>query len=302
MGPRGLRAIAERVAGSDGDPGAGPSATGRHRHTQAIFRHPSGRGNGDRNRELAEGRRGAAHEFSPHRRPGDRNFPGRNHVARGCRGDLVGVCARRRPRRCAWVVRRRGVARRRAGLAGGARPQERIPDASRVQHPPLRDRDAPLHQEAGGARSVADAFDDPARLVHDEAERHRRDASHHLARVEPHPPVRARGAGRRLPPGFQAARSDAGRDHGLRRDLAATERGLAGRIRRPVGDSQVSSDPRPGTARRLSDPVVRARDQPSVGGAGRLSASSSSPATMPATSISAIWRPRRANIGIAWRR
>ena len=48
---------------------------------------------------------------------------------------------------------------------------------------------------ARGARPVADALDDPARLVHDEAQRHRRDDPGDLAGVRRAAPVRARRAG-----------------------------------------------------------------------------------------------------------
>ena len=48
-----------------------------------------------------------------------------------------------------------------------------------------------VHPHARIARSVADAFDDPARLVHDEAERDQRDAAGDLARVWPAASVRA---------------------------------------------------------------------------------------------------------------
>ena len=44
-----------------------------------------------------------------------------------------------------------------------------------------------------------DALDDPARLLHDEAQRDRRDDPGDLAGVRPHPPVRARRADARLP-------------------------------------------------------------------------------------------------------
>ena len=50
---------------------------------------------------------------------------------------------------------------------------------------PLRARDAALPPAAGGARPVADHVDDPARLVHDEAQRHGRDGAGDLAGVRP---------------------------------------------------------------------------------------------------------------------
>ena len=59
---------------------------------------------------------------------------------------------------------------------------------------PHRARDAALHQAARGARPVAHHLDDPARLVHDEAQRHLRDGAGHLAGVRRPPPLRCRRA------------------------------------------------------------------------------------------------------------
>ena len=57
----------------------------------------------------------------------------------------------------------------------GAGADDVLPDASGLPPAPLRDRDAALHQAARGARPLAHLRDDPARLLHDEAERHHRD-------------------------------------------------------------------------------------------------------------------------------
>ena len=67
-----------------------------------------------------------------------------------------------------------------------------------VFHAPLRDRDAALHQAAGGARPLAHRADDPARLVHDEAQRDDRDDAGDAGRVQPAAPVRAARPGRGL--------------------------------------------------------------------------------------------------------
>ena len=58
-------------------------------------------------------------------------------------------------------------------------------------------------------------------------------------------------------------------DHRLRRGLAATQRRLAGRVRRPAGDPRLPRQPRRAAPRHLPDPVQRARHQRRVGGAGR---------------------------------
>ncbi len=103
--------------------------------------------------------------------------------------------------------------------------------------------------------------DDPARLVHDEAERRGRDAAGELARVLADAPVRAGGAGGRVPADLPRARGRPRRDHGLAGRVAAAELRRAGRVRRPARDPGVSPRARPGPARRRADSAVRARHQ-----------------------------------------
>ncbi len=81
----------------------------------------------------------------------------------------------------------------------GAAPHVGVPHAPGVHRAPLRAPDAALPARARRPRPRARPHDDPARLVHDEAQRDRRDGADHVARVGPHPPVRADRAGRRLP-------------------------------------------------------------------------------------------------------
>ena len=50
---------------------------------------------------------------------------------------------------------------------------------------PQPNRDAPLHPQARNRAIFRSRIDDPARLVHDEAQRHQRDAPGHLAGVRP---------------------------------------------------------------------------------------------------------------------
>ena len=76
------------------------------------------------------------------------------------------------------VAVRRDAARRAAAYDG-------LPDPRGVQHPPLRDLDAALPAPALGARLRAGPRDDPARLVHDEAERDHRDGAGEPARASP---------------------------------------------------------------------------------------------------------------------
>ena len=72
-----------------------------------------------------------------------------------------------------------------------------LPDAPGVPRAPQRDRHAALPAPALGHGPRARPHDDPARLLHDEAERDRRDGGRHLAGVRRAAPVRARRGRRR---------------------------------------------------------------------------------------------------------
>jgi glycine dehydrogenase len=87
-------------------------------------------------------------------------------------------------------------------------------------------------------RRLADQ--DPARVVHDEAQRDRRDGGHHLAGVRVDPSVRPDRPGRGLRRAGSPARDVAGRDHRVRRRVAAAERRISGRARRAAGDPRLS--------------------------------------------------------------
>ena len=62
---------------------------------------------------------------------------------------------------------------------------------------PQRDGDAALPAAPGRPRPRPRPHDDPARLVHHEAQRHHRDGADHLAGVRRHPPLRPARPGRR---------------------------------------------------------------------------------------------------------
>ena len=86
---------------------------------------------------------------------------------------------------------RRG--RRRVRTADRAAPHHGLPDPPGLQHPPLRDGDAPLPAPALGARLRPGPRHDPARLVHDEAQRDHGDGAGEPARLRrtctrSHPP------------------------------------------------------------------------------------------------------------------
>ena len=72
-------------------------------------------------------------------------------------------------------------------------------DPSGLPHEPRRNRDDALHAPAVGPRSGARPRDDPARLLHDEAERGGRNDADHLAGIRRHPSLRAGRPGAGLP-------------------------------------------------------------------------------------------------------
>ena len=178
----------------------------------------------------------------------------------------------RRPRR-RGAGRLRCVGRRQHRVGRPPRtsadPHLGVPDPSRVHAIPHRDGDDALPAHAGGQGYCLGPQHDSARLVHDEAQRRRRDGIDHLAGIRPSASVRA---GIRHPGTAQAHRRPgelAGADHRLRRRLAAAQRRLARRVRRPAGDPRLPRQPGRAAPRHLPDPVQRARHQRRVGRAGR---------------------------------
>ncbi len=119
-------------------------------------------------------------------------------------------------------------------IPGALRAHGRLPDARGVPPLPVRDRDAPLPPPHGRQGPRARPHDDPARLVHHEAQRDHGDGADHLARVRRDPPLRARRAGRRLHRADRRPRALAVRDHGVRRGVAPAQRRVAGRAGRPA--------------------------------------------------------------------
>ena len=117
--------------------------------------------------------------------------------------------------------------------------ETRVPHPRGVQHAPLRDVDAALPAPAVGARLRARPRHDPARLLHDEAQRHHRDGAGQPARLRRPAPVRpGRGRGRLHAPD-RGARVLAGRGDRLRPGVDPAERRLAGRARRPARDPRL---------------------------------------------------------------
>ena len=180
-GPKGLRAIAERVHGSPATLARGARAARACRSThERFFDTLRVDGNVSDVDALADGRRGArGSTCAAVRRRRVTHRARRDDDRRRTSTTLLDVFARGRrapaPRRA-----RRG---RRRAVRRALRAHERVPHAPGLQHAPLRDGDAALHAQARGADLSLDALDDPARLVHDEAERDRRDDAGDLARV-----------------------------------------------------------------------------------------------------------------------
>ena len=171
---------------------------------------------------------------------------------------------------------RRAARRSRSSIARSTKPSaraaaapERLPRPSGVPAPPQRDRDAALPAPAAGPGPGARPQHDPARLVHDEAERDHRDDPGDLAGVRRPASVRAARSGRRLPAAVRRARPDAARAHRLRRGLAPAQRRQPGRVRRPAHDPRLPAGAGRGPSRRLPDPVVGARHQPGERDHGR---------------------------------
>ena len=132
-------------------------------------------------------------------------------------------------------------------------------------------RDAALHAPAGGEGPVAHALDDPARLVHDEAQRDRRDDAGDLARVRAsctrsRPPRRPRATATIFDQLEQMLVEITGFAAVSLQPNAGSQGEYAGLlVIRAYHESRGAGAPR-----RLPDPVVRARHQPGVGGDGRL--------------------------------
>ena len=158
-----------------------PARRGRRARARAVLRHPHRErprpGRGGRGRRPPARRRAAPrrrrHPRHQHRRDDDPRPPVRGG----------GGVRRRRAR----LGRPRRAERRRA--ARGPAAHHAVPHARGLPHPPQRDLDAALPAPAvrQGPRPRPD--DDPARLLHDEAQRDHRDGAGDLAGVRRAAPV-----------------------------------------------------------------------------------------------------------------
>ena len=154
---------------------------------------------------------------------------------------------RRRARRRSAPSLDRRPRRRRAPTACPTRAaaHRRDPHPGGVQPLPHRARDAALPAPPRRPRPRPRPHDDPARLVHDEAQRHDRDGADHVARVRRRctrsPPTTTSTGLRALIAELEAL---AGRDHRLRRRQRAAQRRQPGRVRRAAGDPRLPPRPR----------------------------------------------------------
>ena len=190
--PRPGGAAADRAAHPRATPTGSPrrcAAGGVEVVHDDVLRHRDRAGPGPRRRGRRRRPRARAAPAAGRRRP-------RRHldVASAPARSTVGRRAAA-PSACRPATRR---STRRPSAARGAAPHRReYLDPRGVQHPPQRDRDAALPAPALGARLRARPRHDPARLLHDEAQRDHRDGAGQPARLRRPAPVRA---GRRTPP------------------------------------------------------------------------------------------------------
>ena len=154
-------------------------------------------------------------------------------------------------------------------LPPALRARDTVPDPPGLPPPSLGNRDAALPAPARRPRPGARPLDDPAGLVHDEAQRDVRDDPGDLARIRRAASVRAGRPGGRLSPDDPRTREDDVRGHRLRRRVAAAQRRVAGRICRSADDRGLSREPRRAASQRVPDSGVRARHQSGVGADGR---------------------------------
>ena len=134
---------------------------------------------------------------------------------------------------------------------------------------PFRDRHDAVPQVPRRPRLRAGPRDDPARVVHDEAQRGDRDGCGHLAGVRRPAPLRPRGGRRRVARAHRAAGGLARRPHRVRRGEPAAERRQPGRARRPARDPRLPPRERRRRPDRLPDPLLGARHQRRLRGARR---------------------------------
>ena len=188
------RSPPHRGAGAPADlaPGGGdPGRRGRGDRGDLVRHRPGAPARPGRRRPRSRSRGWA--EPAVRRRRQDRHQPGRDDHHRRDRAGVEGDGPA--------VGRHRGARCRRPGRGPGRGPPAgRDPEPPGVQPVPQRARAPALPASTRGQGPRARSDDDPARLVHHEAQRGGRDDPDHVARAGPHPSLRPRRPGRRLPP------------------------------------------------------------------------------------------------------
>src|SRR5204862_431549 len=141
------------------------------RRARLVLRHPVRGGGVVGAAPPARRGPGAPHQPADHLPHAHRRVARRGHDARRSRGSRHGVLAQR----STPLHGRRSRQDRRPLDPRIAPPHLVLPHPSSVPPLPVRDGNAALYQAARGTRPVAHVGDDPARLVHHEAQRHHRD-------------------------------------------------------------------------------------------------------------------------------
>ncbi|BAV43708.1 glycine dehydrogenase [Mycobacterium ulcerans subsp. shinshuense] len=167
----------------------------------------------------------------------------------------------------AFDVERIAPSRSPPGL--GVAQDNALPAARRIPRTPLRDRHDAVPAQALGSRPGPGPHHDPAGFVHHEAQLRGRNGPDQLAGVRGHPPARPDWADHGISGADRRSRALAGRDHRLRPRLAAAQRGIPGRTRRPARHSRLPRQSRRAATPNLPDSAVGSWHQRGLGGAGR---------------------------------
>ena len=178
---------------------------------------------------------------------------GRDHNPRGgAQGveSLRGDCRHRPP----------GRDRRRS--APGAVPPVRVGAvASDLLLVFQRDGADALHAPPRRPRRRPGPVDDPAGLLHHEAQRRHRDGAGELAGAGRCAPLRPAGPDRRLPEGHRPARAVARGDHGFRSGVPAAQQRRPGRAGRPARHTRLPPQPRRRRPRCVPGALIGSRHQ-----------------------------------------
>jgi glycine dehydrogenase len=139
----------------------------------------------------------------------------------------------------------------RGGLSGAAGADQPVPETGRLQHASFGNGNAALFAAAGKPGFIVDNFHDPARLLHDEAQRHGGDAAHFVAGIRPAASLRALSQTRGYQAIFRQLEDWLAEITGLAGLFPATQLRRARRIRRPAGHPKISRDARPAASPRV---------------------------------------------------